>query len=252
VTARRGVNLPFGTRGIVALLVVGLVAGILLLRLVKTDAGEPTSATTSEQPQLLAVPGSGTPTVDDPSAPPPRHGASRTSRTREGAVAAGVEYATLLSRLWPLPPAQARAVVADAATEDKRDGLVRSVDRQLLPLQEQARGLGGTTSYRQAVLATKLGSYYEPTGKGRYRAQVSVWLLLTVTRTAGPDAEPSGVPDAQGSFSTVRMQLVWERGAWRLDDDVTTEGPSPAVEDGADTGRELDQELSGFKDWRPQ
>jgi hypothetical protein len=252
VTARRGVSLRFGTRGIVALLVVALVAGVLLLRLVTTDAGEPTVATTSEQPQLLAVPGSGAPTADETSAPPRPHGASRTSRTRAGAVAAGTEYATLLSRLWPLSPAQARAVVADAATEDKRDGLVRSVDRQLVPLQEQARGLGGTTIYRQAVLATKLGGYHEPEGKGRYRAQVSVWLLLTVTRTTAPDAEPSGVPDAQGTFSTVRMELVWERGAWRLADDATTEGPSPAVEGDAVTGQELDRQLSGFEDWRPQ
>jgi hypothetical protein len=251
VTAQGGAGRRFGTRGIAALLAVALVAGVLALRLVTTDAGEPT-AVTNEQPPLLAAPGSETPTVEEASAPPPPRGATRTPRTRAGAVAAGTEYATLLSRLWPLPPSQARAIVADAATEDKRDGLVRSVDRQLVPLQEEARGLGGTTIYRQAVLATKLGSYYEPTGKGRYRAHVLVWLLLTVTRTAAPDADPSGVPDAQGTFSTVRMELVWERGAWRLADDTTTEGPSPAVEGDAVTGQELDRQLSGFEDWRPQ
>ena len=43
-------------------------------------------------------------------------GVDRSVRSRDGAVAAGVRYATLLARLFPLDRATAQRVAADAAS----------------------------------------------------------------------------------------------------------------------------------------
>jgi hypothetical protein len=180
--------------------------------------------------------------------------------------------------MFPLSRVEARAVAADAATAGYRSRLVASVDEDLVPLQERAAGLGGSTTYRQAVLATRVVSYGDSRSKlagsgqgtadggGRAWARVSVWTVLTVSHTpdrgagetaGGPGEDGPGggggddVANAYGSFSTVVIDLSWQRGAWRLSGDSTLSGPTPLIDGSPSTGPELDAALRGFRDWRP-
>jgi hypothetical protein len=184
------------------------------------------------------------------------------------AVNAGARYATLLAQLFPLDAGQARAVVADAASDESRAQLVEQIDASLVPLQQQAGDLNGVTTYRQAVLATRLESYaadrpatagsvHQAATAAGARARVGVWVLLTVShapwRTGGSAAADTGdAANAVGSFSTMHLDLVWEHGAWRLDDDSTVDGPTPLIDGTPDTGSAVDAALRGFTDWRPR
>jgi hypothetical protein len=165
-------------------------------------------------------------------------GVDRSAPSREGAVAAGVRYATLLAQLFPADRAAAERAAADAASAGYRDVLVAAVDRQLVPLQRQAGRLPGSTVYRQAVLATRLEGYAPP------RARVSVWVLATVGQT-GQQVNPIA------SFTTFTLDLVWERAAWRLDGTGQRPGPTPLTDGQPQQVDEFDAALAGFTDWRP-
>ena len=190
----------------------------------------------------------------------PTGSADRTARSRGGAVNAAARYATLLAQVFPLDADRARSVIADAASDDARARLTAAIDANLPPLQEQSTAIEGTTTYRQAVLATRLVSYSAdtPTRSGSNqqspaaagaRARVKVWTLLTVSQT--PAADVHNATNAIGSFGTVSLALVWERGAWRIDDSTTVDGPSPLIDGRPSTGAQVDSALNGFTDWRP-
>jgi len=169
-------------------------------------------------------------------------GAGRGVRSRDGAVAAGVEYATLLARLFPADRQEAEQAVADAASAGYRPVLVAAVARQLVPLQRQAAALPGATVYRQSVLATRLDSYRVD------RARVSVWVLATVAQT-GQQTGTRANPVA--SFATFVLELVWERAAWRLDGTGQRPGPTPLLDGSPQPAGEFEAGLDGFTDWRP-
>ncbi len=156
-------------------------------------------------------------------------------------MAAAARLATLLARLFPLDRPHAEQLVRQAASAAYRDTLVTAVDEQLLPLQRQAAGLPGATAYRQSVLATRLEAYSPG------RARVSVWLLVTLanTGTAGGQSNPVG------SFTTVTLDVVWERAAWRLDHTSQQAGPTPLLDGQPQPAGEFTAALVGFADWRP-
>ncbi len=176
----------------------------------------------------------------------------REDRSPDGAVAAAVEYATLLSRLFPLDAVQARRVAADAASDAYRPGLVAAVDAELAPLQRQLAELPSATVHRQSVLATRVDAYpNEQPGGGR--ARVSVWVMLTLGQhTESGSAERAGdQANAVASFGTVVLDLMWERGAWRLDGTAQRSGPTPLLDGRPQTTDEFSAALAGFADWRP-
>ena len=180
-------------------------------------------------------------------------GVDRTSPTRDGAVAAAAQYASLLAQVWPLSAAQARTTLADAATTAYQPRLVAAVSAQLVPMQAQATSLGGRTIYRQSVLATHLDTYPTTTATSTPPtevARVSVWTVLTIAHT-GPatDADPV---NANAVFFTSQLDLLYERGAWRLCASTDHAGPTPLVEGTPSTGTQMARQLNGFHDWRPQ
>ena len=72
-------------------------------------------------------------------------------------------------------------------------------------------------------------------------ATVMVWALLTTG-----DAERGPV---EALWRTHRVELVWERDDWRIDDVDLTEGPTPVPNEGA-----LPSPASDFADvdaWEP-
>jgi hypothetical protein len=169
-------------------------------------------------------------------------GADRAVRSRDGAVAAGVEYATLLARLFPADRARAEQAAADAASAGYRVVLVAAVARQLVPLQRQAAGLPGSTVYRQSVLATRLDTY------GPDRARVSVWVLATLAQTGGQVGQQA---NPVASFATYDLEVVWERAAWRLDGTGQRPGPTPLLDGAPQPAGDFEAALDGFTDWRP-
>jgi len=169
-------------------------------------------------------------------------GVDRSARSRDGAVAAAVAYATMLGRLFPLGRAAAEQAAADAASASYRLVLVAAVDRQLVPLQRQASRLPGSTVYRQSVLATRLESYTAE------RARVSVWVLATVAQAGGPAGARL---NPLASFATFALDLVWERAAWRLNGTGQRPGPTPLLDGQPQQVGDFDSALDGFTDWRP-
>jgi hypothetical protein len=159
-------------------------------------------------------------------------------QTAAQALAAGVDDATLLARLFPLDPVAARVVLAGVSSDAHRDELVAAAAAELAPLQRQVAALPGTAVYREAVLAAQLAAYSPPT------ARVAAWLMLTVGQ--------AGVDDnATATFATVSVELVFEHDAWKLDATAETPGPSPEVHDAPTSVDAFVARLAGFADWRP-
>jgi hypothetical protein len=177
------------------------------------------------------------PTAPPPAAPGPAP--DRVVRSQDGAVAAAVQYATLLSRLFPLQRSAAEAVVVSAASDGYRSTLLSAVDQQLVPLQQQAARLAGSTVYRQAVLGTRVERYTVDA------AIVSVWTLACIDHS-GQASNPLG------TFSTYTLSLVWQRGSWRLDGTQQRGGPSPLLDSRPDSAEDFEAALHGFADWRPR
>lgn len=157
-------------------------------------------------------------------------------RSRQGARAAAVAYtATLAQRLLYLEPDEAEAAVRTIAATASRDGLASKVATELAAVREPLSQGTGATWWVVRPLAAKFDSY------GPDRARISVWLVRVLSRT--------GVVVPQSSWLTESVDLVWERGDWRLWSSTTTPGPSPVL-DGSDmpaTAAVFDAELAGFE-----
>jgi len=204
-----------------------VVAGFLALAAVV--ALQPFGASSHERTR-------GAPAVASAAVSPSQGGRGPASQAH--AVEAGVRFATLMARVFPLDVGAARAVVTEVASDAYRPALTAAIDAELVPLQRQVAGLAGRPVYRQSVLATRLVSYAPP------RAELSAWVMLIAGQ-----AEVDG--NAMATFATVTVGLVFERAAWRLDQTSETPGPSPQLRDAPSTVDVLTARLEGFDDWRP-
>jgi hypothetical protein len=177
----------------------------------------------------------------------------RTDRSRDGAVAAAVESATLLSRLLAADLPEARKMVAEIASDNYRAALVDAVDAELLPLQRQLAGLPGSTVHRQSVLATKVDAYTDGPDEGG-SARVSVWVMLMLGQntSAGASDQAGQRGNPVASFGIIVVDLVWERDAWRLNGTSQRPGPTPLLVGEPLSTDEFAAGLDGFADWRPE
>lgn len=154
----------------------------------------------------------------------------------QGARAAAVAYtATLSQRLLYVEPDDAvaamRAVTASASSES----LASTVARDLSAVREALAEGTGVTWWAVQPLAINLEAYSPE------RARASVWLVRVLSR--------QGVVVPQCSWVTESVELVWERGDWRLWSSTSTPGPTPVL-DGSDmpaSATSLDAELAGFE-----
>lgn len=158
------------------------------------------------------------------------------ARSREGARAAGIAYtATLAQRLLYLEPHEAEAAMRTVAATASSDALASKAASDLTSVREPLSQGTGATWWVVQPLAIKVEAY---SGE---RARVSVWLVRVLSRT--------GVVVPQSSWLTESVDLVWERGDWRLWSSTTTPGPSPVL-DGSDmpaSASALDADLVGFE-----
>jgi hypothetical protein len=166
-------------------------------------------------------------------------GKSAAPQSQQQAMDAAVGYATVMAQLFPLTPDGARAVLAGDASDAYRATLVQAVDDVVVPLQQQMAVLAGQPMFRQSVLAAKLVSYTAG------RARVSAWVMAVAGQTGVAD-------NAVGSFSIVTVDVVFERGGWRLDRSDEQPGPSPQMTGAPTSVDVLVGRLAGYSDWRPQ
>jgi hypothetical protein len=116
--------------------------------------------------------------------------------------------------------------------------LVRSSAEQL---EELLHGLAGEGVSTEALLFRELPLTARVVRVDERTARVAVWAVLV-----------AGVPE-RGTpmqvWRTVIVDLVWERGDWRVDEWAPTAGPTPAL--AADARIATVADLSGVTSWPP-
>lgn len=160
---------------------------------------------------------------DLPAAPQPAAVAvAPASRDEAGAVAAAVEYLSIYgSEVMFYAPAR-RAALSEIISDERREAVLQETDRAYALA---ARTLGVDAS-GQSPLGT-LVARLVPVGVDVVdlepsRATVSVWA----TSLLGVSGPGSTVP-VQESWSTERVELVWEDDRWLWWDVTHADGPAP-------------------------
>lgn len=162
-----------------------------------------------------------------------------TPDSSQAALDAAAGFATVMAQVFPLDTTSAQAVLAADASDAYRATLLQSVASVLVPLQQQMASLAGRPVFRQSVLGERMNRY------SLGQADVSAWVMVV--------AGQSGVNDnAVCSFSTLDLQLVFERGGWRINSSTEAPGPSPQMVGAPTSVNVLVETLTGFSDWRPR
>ena len=143
-------------------------------------------------------------------------------RSREGAAAAALAYATALARPEFITDAARRSAILEAVATP--EAARRSERRDYSAIAElpvyRATRQGAPSVWQTTPLAYRLGAY---SGDD---AQVSIWSMA-ITGAGG------GAPVA--AFGTGALSLTWRNGDWKFAGDVGTDrdGPTPAPVEGA-------------------
>ncbi|HEX9991551.1 MAG TPA: hypothetical protein VGB14_01350 [Acidimicrobiales bacterium] len=129
--------------------------------------------------------------------------------------------------------------VVDIVTATSADGATEAspaeVSASVTEAQAVLVGGFGTAWWIVAPLAVRVDAYDGD------RAQVSVWVVRVLSRAA--------VASPQTSWAVTTLELVWERGDWRVWSSDDSPGPTPEP-DGSDrpaTATQLDERLDGFE-----
>jgi hypothetical protein len=91
--------------------------------------------------------------------------------------------------------------------------------------------------FRQGAVAWRVDAYDDE------RARVAIWSVGVLSR--------DGVAPPQAGWSTSVVDLVWERGDWRVWGETITPGPTPIADDSdaPATSPRLLSALDGFTDF---
>jgi hypothetical protein len=156
------------------------------------------------------------------------------ARDEAGAVAAAVSFARAAQNWLYLSDEQVAASAGSVTVPEARDRLVGELVDQVGLLRDELVEASGTVWFVMAPLATRVDSYSPD------RAVVRVWLVRVLS------ADAVAVP--QSGWQTLRFELAWHDGDWRIADTAEIEGPTPQLEAGLQpwSARYLDQELEGF------
>ena len=156
------------------------------------------------------------------------------AETPEGATAAAAAFVATGQALIDMDPLAGEEAVRQMAAEATADRLVSQVLEDLARLREVLRSGTGPVTVHQAAVASRLEKF------GEGRARVAVWNVTVLTR------EGIAVPQAAWKIST--FDLIWERGDWRISDELIVPGPAPVLDDSTApaTSRQLAAALEGF------
>jgi hypothetical protein len=156
------------------------------------------------------------------------------ARDEPGAVAAAVEYATAAQDWLYLSDEQVAERAGAVVVREVRDQLVADLVDQVGLLRDELAESSGTVWFVLAPLATRVDSYSPD------RAVVRVWQVRVLCA--------DGVAVPQSGWQTLRFELAWDDGDWRIADTAEVEGPTPQLEAGLQpwSASYLDRELEGF------
>jgi hypothetical protein len=156
------------------------------------------------------------------------------ARDQSGAVAAAVEYGTAAQNWLYLSDEQVAESAAAVTVPEARDRLVGELVDQVGLLRDELVEASGTVWFVMAPLATRVDSY------SAERAVVRVWLVRVLSA--------DGVAVPQSGWETMRFELDWHDGDWRIADIAEVVGPTPQLEAGLQpwSAGYLDRELEGF------
>lgn len=138
--------------------------------------------------------------------------------TSTGAVTAAVNWVASFPRLMRLNPLSLQNTLIDLMSQA---GAATGVDEAVEDYFELYDALGPEFRERvwiESPLQTSLGARTDTT------SQVSVWSV--VVTGGGPDDET-----VVSIWRTHRIDLVWERGDWKIDAVEILEGPTPITND---------------------
>jgi hypothetical protein len=156
------------------------------------------------------------------------------ARDEAGAVAAALEYATAAQNWLYLSDEQVAESASAVVVPEVRDDLVAELVDQVGLLRDELVESSGTVWFVLAPLATRVDSYSPD------RAVVRVWQVRVLSA--------DGVAVPQSGWQTLRFELAWDDGDWRIADTAEVEGPTPQLEAGLQpwSAGYLDRELEGF------
>ena len=161
------------------------------------------------------------------------------SHDERGARAAAVSAVALTGDVARAGFITRRDMISALASTRFAPRLVRSSAEQL---EELLHGLADDGVSTEALLFRELPLTARVVHVDERTAQVMVWAVLV-----------AGVPERRKPplqlWRTVIVDLVWERGDWRVDEWATTAGPSPAL--AADARIATVADLSGVTSWPP-
>lgn len=159
------------------------------------------------------------------------------ARTEAGAVAAAASFVCTGQALLDMDPLSAEQAVRQLSAEASADELVRHHLTQLDAARDVLSGGSGPIVYRQSAIAWRVEAYDDD------RARVAIWNVGVLSR--------DGVAPPQAGWSTSIVELVWERGDWRVWGETIRPGPTPIANDSdaPATSAALAAELAGFTDF---
>lgn len=159
------------------------------------------------------------------------------ARTREGAVAAAASFVTTGQALLDMDPLAAGEAVRQMAAAATADARAEELVSRLAALRRTLTPGTGPIVYRQSALAWRIEGFTPD------RARVAIWSVGVLSR--------DGVAPPQAGWAVSRVDLVWERGDWRLWAETVTPGPTPIPDDSAPpaTSAQLAAALDGFTDF---
>ena len=223
-----GQNTPPSRRTaiIAATVVVGLVAGVLLIRFGQdsnpgSDRNDSRSAVEAPRPTVAS--GAAGPAGDAAGVP------VGFSADEPGAVAAAVAYCSKV-----ITDEEIEAAIAEIATPVAAPRLARDVVADVAMAREQLAQSSGPIWWLVRPLAWRVDDFRDT------QARVSVWTvtILSAASVAAPQSE----------FLTVTLDLSWVDGDWRVDGVRDTPGPTPITgpHDQPWDAEPFDQALDGF------
>lgn len=135
--------------------------------------------------------------------------------TREGALDAAVSDVRQGQRIYDLAPARRPDVLRGMASAAAADAYVAEESQALGQLDAAAARGQGPLTWLVTVAATRVDAYE------RARARVSLWRVGVVS--------VAGLQAPLAEWTTVTIELVWERGDWRIWSETQTAGPTPTL-----------------------
>lgn len=215
-------------RLLIAVATTGLVAGLALQNVLPGGTGRSELAVPAPEanPSPAASPAGSSP-VEAGSAP-------GTSDRRLAAVSAAIDIVCAGQALLDVDPLAAETIIRELASDAAADELVASTLNGLRQLRTVLAGGTGPVSYRQAALAWRVEAITSTA------ARVAVWTVGVLSR--------DGVAPPQAGWSIATVDLVWERGKWRVASETDVPGPAPVLDDSTApaTSAQLDAALDGF------